>query len=265
MICLYLFYNATYFCYGCLYEFESDEEYHQKVYHHLQTFTQILFTSLAISFIVIGIILIKKLKTHFGLFYEQFRTVMLVATYLLTVPLTFRAIFDGIKIISPGFYDWIDLSYFRNALYNFIFFLFSTYLPIIGQIMSLVFGFVRHRQHKKQGGAKQVRTISAVQTQRQQEAELQEQVRQSSSSEDTGDSEARAQYQYRAMTATDQDGSVIETTTSHNFDNSRFFDPPVENYRFMAAENAFRMEQRPGRRNIFISQSWSAANRPLMN
>ena len=67
------------------------------------------------------------------------------------------------------------------------------------------------------------------------------------------------------MTATDQDGSVIETTTSHNFDNSRFFDPPVENYRFMAAENAFRMEQRPGRRNIFISQSWSAANRPLMN
>jgi len=81
---------------------------------------------------VIGIILIRKLKNAFKLFYEEFRTVMLAATYFLTVPLTFRAVFDGIKIISPDFLEYINESYFRNSLYNLFFFVFTTYLPIIG-------------------------------------------------------------------------------------------------------------------------------------
>ena len=73
---------------------------------------------------------------------------MLAATFLLTVPLTFRAIFNFIKIVSPEFYNYILEDPGRNALYNFFFFVFSTYLPIIGQITSLVFGFVRHRQQQ---------------------------------------------------------------------------------------------------------------------
>ena len=70
---------------------------------------------------------------------------MLVATCLLTVPLTFRAIFDGIKIVFPSFMNYLDQSFMRNAIYNFFFFTLTTYVPIIGQITSLVFGFVRHK------------------------------------------------------------------------------------------------------------------------
>lgn len=94
---------------------------------------------------MIAILLICKLKKDFELFYKEFRVFMLIATYLLTVPLTFRAIFDGIKIIFPESMEYINRSYLRNSIYNLFFFLFTTYLPIIGQITSLVFGFARHR------------------------------------------------------------------------------------------------------------------------
>ena len=96
-------------------------------------------------FIVTGFILISKLKSNFPLFYKEFRCIMITATCLLTLPLTFRAIFDGVKLGSPDFMNWVDDNYKRNAIYNFFFFLLTTYLPIVGQIMSLVFGFLRHR------------------------------------------------------------------------------------------------------------------------
>ena len=112
-------------------------------------FTQVVFTLLAVLFITLGIVLIRKLKKYFPLFYSQFRKLMITATVFLTVPLTFRAIFDGIKLVDPDFMEWIDADYTRNAIYNFFFFILTTYLPIMGQIMSLVFGYVRHSQSKK--------------------------------------------------------------------------------------------------------------------
>ena len=113
-----------------------------------------MFSLLAVLFIVTGIVLIRKLKHHFKRFYAEFRKLMLTATILLTAPLTFRAIFDGIKLISPTFMTWVDANMTRNAIYNFIFFLLTTYLPIMGQIMSLVFGYVRHRQSKAKAGTR---------------------------------------------------------------------------------------------------------------
>ena len=101
------------------------------MYQPLQLFTQTIFSILAVLFIVTGIILISKLKSHFPAFYKEFRCIMITASCLLTIPLTFRAIFDGIKLY-PGFYDWVNFSYQRNAIYNFFFFLLTTYLPIVG-------------------------------------------------------------------------------------------------------------------------------------
>ena len=115
------------------------------MYKNLEVFTQWTFTILAFVFIVLGIVLLTKLKRHFSAFYEENRGLMITATVLLTIPLAFRAVFDGIKVISPNFMEWVDKDYERNAIYNFFFFIFTTYLPIIGQIMSLVFGFVRHK------------------------------------------------------------------------------------------------------------------------
>ena len=142
---LYLFYNFSYFFYGCFFQWNDLNKYNDKVYHNLEVFTQWTFMILSFLFIILGIVLLTKLKRHFPKFYSEHRCLMVTATLLLTVPLTFRAIFDGIKLISPEFLEWVDQDYERNAIYNFLFFLLTTYMPIIGQIMSLVFGFVRHR------------------------------------------------------------------------------------------------------------------------
>ena len=145
VIGLYLFYNFSYFFYGCIYRFETKDIYYDKVYKNLEVFTQWTFMILAFLFLVMGVVVLTKLKRHFPMFFGEHRCLMITATVLLTVPLTFRAVFDGIKVISPSFIIWVDENYTRNAIYNFCFFLLTTYLPIIGQIMSLVFGFVRHR------------------------------------------------------------------------------------------------------------------------
>ena len=147
VILFYIIYNTGFFIFGCLYEFKSktEHEYKVKVYLPLQYMTQVFFTALALLFIVISILLIRKLQRDFELFYKELRVVLLVATFLLTVPLTFRALFDGIKLVNPDLMEQFNDSYLKNSIYNLVFYLLTTYLPVIGQITSLVFGFVRHR------------------------------------------------------------------------------------------------------------------------
>ena len=112
--------------------FSTHEEWEDSVKEPLQLFTQTIFSILAVLFIVTGIILISKLKSNFQAFYKEFRCIMITASCLLTIPLTFRAIFDGIKLASPRFYDRVNDTYKANAIYNFFFFLLTTYLPIVG-------------------------------------------------------------------------------------------------------------------------------------
>ena len=68
---------------------------------------------------------------HYPLFYSQYRQILIVATILLTVPLTTRAVFDMIKIIFPSFMVAVDDNYNANATYNLVFFVLTTYLPIV--------------------------------------------------------------------------------------------------------------------------------------
>lgn len=89
----------------------SKDDWYSAVYHRLQVFTQIIFMSLAPLFIITGVVLICRIKKHFDLFYKDFKSLLITATVMLTVPLTFRAFFDGIKIISPNFLKWVDESY----------------------------------------------------------------------------------------------------------------------------------------------------------
>jgi hypothetical protein len=66
-------------------------------------------------------------------------------TVLMTVPLAFRTILDGLKATIPSWADWIDANKLNNSLYNFFFFLLTTYLPIVSQMGTLVFGYARYK------------------------------------------------------------------------------------------------------------------------
>ena len=86
-----------------------------------------------------------RLKKHFKDFYGQFGCYLWTANILLAVPLMLRVISDILKVNN----DWQNLLHddtLRIAIYNLIFFCLTTYLPIVSQITSLVFGFVRHKQ-----------------------------------------------------------------------------------------------------------------------
>lgn len=93
--------------------------------------TVILFIVLAIVFLTTGTILLAALAKHFPSFYYSFRGTLITVIILMTVPLVFRAILDGLKAILPNFLEWIDGSTKNNSIYNFIFFILTTYIPIV--------------------------------------------------------------------------------------------------------------------------------------
>ena len=66
---------------------------------------------------------------------------------LVTLPLTFRAIFDFIRMDSHVI-QWLNANMVNGAVYNLSVFVLTTYLPILFQIGTLVFGFVRNKQGK---------------------------------------------------------------------------------------------------------------------
>ena len=74
-----------------------------------------------------------------------------MANVALTLPLLFRAFFDALRYDSEGWNEfWIDNdgNYYRLAGYNMLLFCFGTYIPMLTQISTLIFGFVRNKQVK---------------------------------------------------------------------------------------------------------------------
>lgn len=112
--------------------------------------TVILFAILSIVFLTTAIILLRSLANHFGKFYRKYRCMLITVTVLMTVPLAFRAILDGLKAALPEWADWIDASKTNNSIYNFFFYLLTTYLPIVSQMGTLVFGYTRQRELRMQ-------------------------------------------------------------------------------------------------------------------
>ena len=110
--------------------------------------TMALFAILSVVFLTTSTILLRALAKHFTKFYLKYRCMLVTVTVLMTVPLAFRAILDGLKAALPGWADWIDSSKLINSVYNFLFFLLTTYLPIVSQMGTLVFAFTRQRELK---------------------------------------------------------------------------------------------------------------------
>ena len=62
------------------------------------------------------------------------------------LPLTFREVFVGLKTNDDWYYFWLaDSNFYRVAGYNLILFTFGTYMPMMMQMASLIFGFVRNK------------------------------------------------------------------------------------------------------------------------
>ena len=74
--------------------------------------------------------MMKALKENFREFYDVYRKLLWAATLVLTIPLPLRTLFDLLK----EWKWWFELTSTGDgavSVYNFFFFLFTTYLPII--------------------------------------------------------------------------------------------------------------------------------------
>jgi hypothetical protein len=90
--------------------------------------TSVVFFLLAVAFVYTSIRMISALKQNFNEFYSEYRSLLLTATLLLTVPLCLRCMVQ----ITKG----LMRHEFRNpnafwSIYNVVYFLTSTYLPIL--------------------------------------------------------------------------------------------------------------------------------------
>ena len=118
------------------------DDFDRDVYEPLVRLQWIGFTVLAILFFTVGCIMLNRLRIYFKGFFKDYGCYLWIANVLLTIPLIIRAIFDALLFDD----DW--LAYWLNgadkvAIYNLIFLTLVNYVPMLLQISSLIFGFVR--------------------------------------------------------------------------------------------------------------------------
>ena len=145
MVFLYAFYYTK----GCVeadYFLENNDEhwdeYMETVYYPLMRFIWISFLLLGIIFFTTGCLMLNRLRLYFVDFYKEFGWKLWVANIFLTLPLTFRAVFDALKFDDEWSDYWFS-STTKEAGLNLLLIFCGTYVPMLLQISTLIFGFVR--------------------------------------------------------------------------------------------------------------------------
>ena len=106
--------------------------------------TAFMFSILGFLFLTYGIGMNLALKNYFPHFYISFRCFLWTACFCLAIPLFLRFIIDALRAFSPGFAEWY---YAPESMYlkNTSFLVLTTYVPILTQMSSLVFGYLRKK------------------------------------------------------------------------------------------------------------------------
>ena len=158
-----------------------------------------MFTCLGIAFLICGIIMNLALRKYFPHFYESHRCFLWLATISLSIPLLFRAVNNLLLKTSRG-YDEFNKKEFVLASNAYL--IFSTYLPILTSMSSLIFGYLRMRQDKMNSdyGNQKPNTH--------------------------GGSGELVEYEY-------DDVMSLASSARASEKRSSFLDPPIENYRFI--------------------------------
>lgn len=169
-----------------------------------------IYLVLSLAFLASGLKLINALKAYFGKFYKQISKAIWFATLFLSLTLFVRAALNIVRYVdSSGLDDAIDESLEENTLfaplYDTFLYVMSDLFPQVAQLLSLVFGLIRKRQHDAIG-LKLNRATSSQKKEESDNSELYEEGAQS--------------------TPIHRQGSFFDDVSMK----SSFFDPPVEDY-----------------------------------
>ena len=124
-------------------------EYENQVFKPLGSMIWINFVILAIILFCVGTFMLRRLRLYFRDFFEEYGRSLWVANVLLSLPLCFRGALDALRMNETWNNFWFeDTNYYRLACYNMVLCVLGTYIPILTQTSSLIFGLVRNKQVK---------------------------------------------------------------------------------------------------------------------
>ena len=96
-----------------------------------------------VLFAITGVLIIRRLRKYFCDFYQQFHCQLVLVTIGLTIPLTLRSIYDLVfQMPSTYLTEYLDKY---EVLFNLINVFFLDFLPIVFQLLTMVFGYIRQK------------------------------------------------------------------------------------------------------------------------
>lgn len=101
---------------------------------------------LGIVLLVTGIVMICVLRLNFQVYYNEFKCILWLAAIGMAVPMFFRGVINLMVLESSSFETWY---YDHISFANTLFVVLSTFIPIVAQMFSLIFGFTRRSRDKK--------------------------------------------------------------------------------------------------------------------
>ena len=110
---------------------ENFKLYDKEVGQPLGRMIWISFVILAVVLFSVGTFMLRRLRLYFKCFFKDFGRSLWIANILLTLPLTFRAVFDFARHNDDWAHYWFEVNYYRLAGYNMTIITFCTLIPIV--------------------------------------------------------------------------------------------------------------------------------------
>ena len=104
------------------------------------------FICIGILFGVASLVINLRIKKYFPGFYFENRTILILVSVFLSIPIIFRGVIDISRAYSETFEKWVltHEEYFTPAFY-----ILGDLIPLCFQLSTLVFGYIRYKKNKK--------------------------------------------------------------------------------------------------------------------
>jgi hypothetical protein len=135
VICLVFGFMTYFFTQGCngrKYNLNSDnyDHYYYYIFNPQKMFLATFFAALCLVFFAVSINLVMTLKDRAPKLYCEFKIILWSACFVLTIPLSFRAILDFLYQFNLPFQNYFNFDDHRMLSYNVAFVILTSYIPI---------------------------------------------------------------------------------------------------------------------------------------
>jgi hypothetical protein len=112
--------------------------------------TTVVFGVLFLLFLAVSMHMICTLKQIVPTLYSEYRVWLWLGSFSLSLPLFLRFFLDLLWTSDLDWHHWLvnDDHTERNTAYQLLYFIFTTYVPIVSQLASLMFGYIRKQQQE---------------------------------------------------------------------------------------------------------------------